>query len=1027
MRSPAMTEMGSIWPCFRPPEKLPVASLCDSVQNLRMTTGGCFVGRTVEWKSAAAAYAEAAGGEARVLLVTGAAGIGKTRFVEELGARAEGAAVLVGESVPLSGSTLAYGPFVAAFSGQAAWPFTGDAAPAARSGGSPAGPSAPPAGADGLVPGASAPADTAEGPFPDGPAPAGRSERPFDTAGFPGGAGDLLAARQRLFERVLAATAGLAAQAPLVLVLEDLHWADESTRELFTFLTVRLRRQRVLLVGTVREEDLDRDARHWLAELTGRRGVTRLRLGRLTDGEIGELVAALLPSGTDPARAAAVVAAAEGNPLYAQELVRADPHWPPASIAEAVLARVSGLDPQVREVIDQLSVTDGGMSHHLLAATLPLPEPVLLAATRQAVALRLLVPTGDGYALPHTLTRQILYGDLLPGERLRLHRRFAAALAGRDGSDPARLARHWHLAGCPDRAARAALTAARRAIAARAYPEADRLYGMVADLCRWLPQWGPAVMEEAAQAASLAGKPERATEYATTALSCTGAPAGQARLLERLGRYRGESGDHRGAVEAAERAVQLLADADASALQARVLAALATGRMLLGAPDEALPLARRALKAAQQAGAAAEHSYALGTYGILLVRRGDLDAGLDVLRAAYSLARRSGAVEDVVRVATHHVDALCAAGRFADACEVAADGLGTARELGAPPQLTAVLDHHTAAVLVATGQWAEADRLLDRPDGEAGPGVTRYLRLLRLELAVARGEEEPAAELAAALTPAPGDPRLAAAVRACLAEHALATGDPGLAADHVLRGLDALDGGGLAEPEIRLLAAGARAAADAALLPAPMRPRPPAAPWDEAARTFAGRARAIAARHHGEPVVVAFGAMAAAEHGRCAGTEVPRTWRAVADAWRTAQHPYREAYARVRTAETAIRAGRRDQAARALSVGVGLARGLGAEPLLRLAGEVAERGRLSRRLEETPPSAAGPRFDLTERETQVLSLLANGESNRQIARTLFISDRTVAVHVSHILGKLGVRNRTEAAMLTAALPVRPVQ
>ena len=128
-----------------------------------------------------------------------------------------------------------------------------------------------------------------------------------------------------------------------MLVLEDLHWADESSRELLAFLAVRLRQAPVLVAATLREDDLGRDAQRWLTELEHRPTVTRLRLGRLADAEITELVTGQLPAGASADQVAAVVSAAEGNPLYAKELASAGPYGAPASIADAVLAKAAGL------------------------------------------------------------------------------------------------------------------------------------------------------------------------------------------------------------------------------------------------------------------------------------------------------------------------------------------------------------------------------------------------------------------------------------------------------------------------------------------------------------------------------------------------------------------------------------------------------------------------------------------------------------------------------------------------------------
>ncbi len=853
------------------------------------------MGRVAERKALLAAYARVVAGRPQVLLITGAAGIGKTRLVEELCAQAEsaagGARVLLGESAPLAGAALAYGPFVAALRDQAGWLLADDRTP------------------------------------------------------------DMLAARHRLFVRVLELLVGLATRSPVVLVLEDLHWADDSSRELLAFLAVRLRDQPVMLVGTLREEELAGSVGQWLAELERRPSVTRLRLGRLADGEIAELVTGLLPAGAASAdRVAAVVGAADGNPLYARELAHASPRALPATITDAVLAKAAGLTAQARAVVDQVCVADGGMSHELLAAAVPLPEKRLLASARRAVASGLLVPAGDGYAFSHALTRQVLYADLLPGERRHLHHRLAEALAARPDSDPGLLAQHWHLAGSPDRAGPAAVLAARQAVAERAYPEAARSYALAIELAAWLPEAGPALLEEAARAAGWAGDPDRAAGWIADALAQSGdaAPADRSRLLERLGRYRFDARDLNAAVDATERAVALLPDGPPSALRARVLAALATGRMLLGDFGGALPVAERAVTEAQQAGAMAEHAHGLATLGIVLAHRGEFDAGIAALRTSFSLARRAGNVEDVVRASADHMYLLCTAGRFTEALDVAKEGRAVAASLDAPPALTSTLDNNIAAVLTATGRWAEADQLLAELMGESSAKATHYLELLQLELAVGRGDSQRAASLAAALAKAPPDPGLAGPLRACLAEQALDAGNLAAAAGEVLDGLATLAGTGWAEEEIRLLAAGARVAADIAALPAADPPGHLPETWERVAVTFPERARAITdADGRGQPAVAAFGALAAAEHARQHRTDDPATWRAVADAWRVAGQPYREAYAHLREAQVAARAGQRDQAARAVAAGESLARKLPSGPLLSLAEEVARRAGLT--------------------------------------------------------------------------------
>jgi class 3 adenylate cyclase/tetratricopeptide (TPR) repeat protein len=847
------------------------------------------VGRAAELRIMSAAYARVLAGQSQLLLLTGAPGLGKTRLVEELTGQARAAApgtqVRVGESAPIAGAALAYGPFVAALGSEAEWLLADDSA------------------------------------------------------------GNMLAARHRLFVRVFGLLAGLAVRSPLVLVLEDLHWADESSRELLAFLAVRLREEPVMIVGTLREEGLADAGRRWLAELEHHPRVTRVRLGRMTDTEIAGLVAEAMPTGAGPDHVAAVVAAAEGNPLFAKELAHTDPGGSPASVTDAVLARASALTAQARAVTDQVSVADGGMSHQLLAATVDLPEADLVAAARAGIDSGLLAATGDGYAFTHALIRQAIYAQILPTKRSLLHRRLAEALAGQPGSDPGLLARHWHRAGCPDRAAAAAVLAARRAVSVRAYPEAAENYGLAIELFQWLPEAGPDLLEEAARSASWAGDSKQAATWAADALARgdAAAPMDRARRLERLGRYRWEMGDPKAALDAAEQAMIILDPEPPSELQARVLAGLGTWRVLLGDADSALPLVTKAMEVAQQTGADAAYAHGLGTLGIIEAQYGDLEDGLEDLQAAFTLACRVGSIEDAIRAAANQVYLLYRAGRLAEAVEAGRAGRNAVVAMGAPPAVTTGIGHNAAGALLASGRWAEADQLLAELVAESTTNFTRYLHLLQLELAVARGEPERAADLVATLRKSPDDPRLVGPLHACLAEQALATSDLAAAAVEVIDGLAALSGAELAEEELRLLAVGARLAADLASLPTALQPRDIPARWEELAATFAEKAGVIVAEHgEGQPDLAASGVMITAEEARRLGCDTPATWEGVAEAWRVAGWPYREAYARLREAAAALTAGEPEQAARALTACQHLATELGATPLVTMAARLGQ-------------------------------------------------------------------------------------
>ena len=270
--------------------------------------------------------------------------------------------------------------------------------------------------------------------------------------------------------------------------------------------------------------------------------------------------------------------------------------------------------------------------------------------------------------------------------------------------------------------------------------------------------------------------------------------------------------------------------------------------------------------------------------------------------------------------------------------------------MGAPPAITTGIGNNAAAALLASGRWAEADQLLAELVAESTTNFARYLQLLQLELAVGRGEGERAADLVATLRESPDDPRLVGSLHACLAEQALNADDLATAAVEVVDGLAALSGAELAEEELRLLAVGARLAADLSLRPRALQPHEILDGWEGQAATFAEKARVIVAEHgDGQPDLAAFGAQVASEEARRLGRDTPEAWRAVAEAWRGAGWPYREAYARLNEAAAALKAGRREQATRALTACQSAARELQATPLLTRADDLARRARLAPR------------------------------------------------------------------------------
>jgi DNA-binding CsgD family transcriptional regulator/tetratricopeptide (TPR) repeat protein len=983
-------------------------------------TAGRFVGRIQELARLEDLLTHAATGEPLVALVGGEAGVGKTRLVQQLAAAAQeqGVRVLAGGCVPLGEEGLPFAPVTEALQGLAdldAAELEAVAGPAQQELGR-------------LLP------DLAWG-----------GEAATDPAVVGGGQG-------RLFVLLLGVVQRLAASAPLLWIMEDLHWADRSTRDLLAFLATALRSGRVLVVGTFRNDELHRrhPLRPLLAELARNRRVQRLELERFTRVEVAEQLAGLL--GADPPTRLVddLYARSEGNPFFAEELLLAgaDPGVLPPSLQEVLLARVVRLGQRTQQLLRVAAAAGPGATQPLLAAVAGMDEQQLLEGLREAVDQQLLLPdpaSGGGYLFRHALLAEAVYSELLPGERVRLHTALAGALeAGLEAGGPpasraARLAYHWAAAGDQPRALSASIQAAAAAEQVYALAEAQlqleralALWDRVPDAAERAGMDRPMVLARCAEAAYGTGDMTRAAELVRQAIALVD-PARQPQraglLHEQLARCLRRLRDP-AALDEHQQAVRLVPPGP-SAERAWVLVSLA--RSLLGVDRfaEVRGPAEEAVAIAAQVGAVAEEAAAHATLGDLLVHLGEVDAGLAELAAAVRLAAQTGDAIIVLRTLVSRSDGLNGAGRPEEAVVVALDGLRQARRLGLVRGNGPVLAANATWALLALGRWDQAEQV-SREGLETSPSGPGYigLPLVRAALELGRGELDSAgARLQAVRRLLPGSIReaqYAGPLFGGLAEVALWRGDLEQAKQLVAEAIPLV----AASPRYAapLYALGVRVEADRAELARARHPHEPAPDDGTASALLERLGQAAQGPAAGLPELAAWQATARAERTRQQGSADPAAWAAAVAAWERLAQPYRVAYAGFRHAEALLAAtGDRDRAARVLRRAAAITGRLGARPL---DGEIQALARRARLGLAPPVAAAAPaavaptpaeQLGLTPREAEVLALVAAGRSNRQIAQALFISPKTVGVHVSNILAKLGVAGRVEAAAVAHRL------
>ena len=944
-----------------------------------MGTQTALVGREDELAQLQELLSRASAGEGSLLLLCGEAGVGKTRLTAALAEEAAGSGFGVLRGAAVSGSTAPYGPIVDALRSQ----LRGDPAALAECG--------PLRAHLALL-------------LPElGPA-ATESDR------------------ATIFEAIRCALAHLAAERPLLIVLDDLQWSDETTIELLAALASPLRELPVLVLAAYRSDGLPREHRlRWLRNELRRAGaLEELPLEPFAAESTALLLRGLLGEEPAPALVAVVQDRTMGSPFFAEELVAAlrlrgglreggqglelsGPEQVPVpdTVREAVLARLAELSPQGREAAEVAAVA-GPQVDLELAAEMTADEGLA-----ELIEVGLLEEAGSVAGFRHALAREAIYADVPWIRRRKLHAAFAAAIETKGGPS-LELASHWRAAADPARAREALVSAARESERLHAHRDATRAAREALEL--WEEGDGEEqrmeTLERCGRCAEVAGELGDASKaWRELAAGCDrdGDLAGYARAQRHLAAVHELLGDRDAAFAVRRLAADAFAGGGEAAEAALERLAIADHHRRGGRYAEAIELAQVASEEANAADRPDLGARTLGVRGVAEAKGGEFDAGLASVREGLAIALEHELTPTAAELYQRLSLVLYDGADYRLAEEALDTALGLCRidgDAGTEVACVTCLVY----VLRERGEWSRASEMgRELIDSETAVWVAQGLVGAILGFQGRLSSARRMLTASRAVSGAVGHYNMYVDSTTALAQVAAAEGLDDEAAKYCGELLDRWR----QSEDHHYAVWGVRWAA--AFL---------AGRGDRAGANACAEALGQMAADAGHPdalaaLAQAIGEIALLDGDAAAGAE--HLERAVA-LHRDLAIPFERAQIELRAGVALGAAGAREEALERLSGAYRTARKLGAQPLAAAAArEVAALGEsVAQRLGSRAEQAADG-VHLTRREHEVLRYVSVGRTNREIAQELFISQRTVDMHVRNLLGKLECRSRVEAS------------